>query len=231
MARKPTSSSVHDDRQASGDIVTMDSRDLFQLSMEFASAFVANNPTRTDDIKTVLQTALTTAVELVSSLPPGGVEMRGSLVEAGVRAMAASSPKAIAPPVQRIAMLVAGDPVAAQQSSPAEEPAAPARPVNVIEVQGQSYVQKPAVDPSESITDDYIVCLEDGRRMKTLKKHLMAKFGLTPEQYRTKWGLPADYPMACPSYSRTRSELAKRNSETLRDSRRAANSRRARMKA
>lgn len=225
---KPTSPAVHDDRGASENLAVMDSRELFQLSMEFASAFVANNPTRAEDIRNVLQTALSTAVDLVSSLPAGGVVMRGEVVDAGVRVMTGAQPAALPAPIQRIAMLVAGDPAdVATQAHEATE----TKPVNVIDVQGQGYVQKPAVDPAESITDEYIVCLEDGRRMKTLKKHLMAKFGLSPEQYRAKWGLPADYPMACPAYSRARSELAKKNGPTLLKSRQAAQAKRARQRA
>lgn len=79
--------------------------------------------------------------------------------------------------------------------------------------------QKPAVSPELSVHDDYIICLEDGRRMRTLKKHLAAKFGLTPTQYRIKWGLPPDYPMACPAYSRSRGLLAAQNKQKLSEAR------------
>jgi predicted transcriptional regulator len=68
----------------------------------------------------------------------------------------------------------------------------------------------PAVPVRKSITPDYIVCLEDGRKLKSLKRHLLAAFGLTPEAYREKWGLPKDYPMVAPNYAAARSELAKR---------------------
>lgn len=61
-----------------------------------------------------------------------------------------------------------------------------------------------------TVADDYIICLEDGRKMKTLSRHLRTHHGLTPEAYRTKWGLPADYPMTCAAYARTRSDVAKR---------------------
>ena len=60
-----------------------------------------------------------------------------------------------------------------------------------------------------SVTDDYIVCLEDGRKLKMLKRHLMTAYGMTPEQYRAKWGLKPDYPMVAPSYSAQRQTLAK----------------------
>lgn len=68
---------------------------------------------------------------------------------------------------------------------------------------------KPHVAASDSITDDYLVCLEDGLRFKSLKRHLRSKYGLTPDAYREKWGLPSDYPMVAPAYARRRSELAK----------------------
>lgn len=71
--------------------------------------------------------------------------------------------------------------------------------------------QKPAVSIKKSVHDDYIVCLEDGKQFKSLKRHLKSKFDMTPDEYRQKWGLPADYPMVAPNYSRRRSELAKTN--------------------
>jgi predicted transcriptional regulator len=67
----------------------------------------------------------------------------------------------------------------------------------------------PAVPVKKSITPDYIVCLEDGRQMKSLKRHLRSKYDLTPEQYRARWDLPADYPMVAPNYAAARSALAK----------------------
>lgn len=63
---------------------------------------------------------------------------------------------------------------------------------------------------SKSITQDYIVCLEDGRRLRTLKRHLRTAYAMTPEQYRAKWGLPRNYPMVAPSYAAYRSRLAKK---------------------
>lgn len=68
----------------------------------------------------------------------------------------------------------------------------------------------PAVPVAESITEDFLICLEDGKPFKSLKRHLRSKFDLTPEGYREKWGLPADYPMVAPGYAKERSELAKR---------------------
>ena len=69
--------------------------------------------------------------------------------------------------------------------------------------------QQPAVPITESITDEFLICLEDGKEFKSLKRHLRTKYQLSPEQYREKWGLPYDYPMVAPAYARQRSELAK----------------------
>jgi predicted transcriptional regulator len=82
-------------------------------------------------------------------------------------------------------------------SGKAPESAAPAQPL------------QPAVPIKKSVTNEYIVCLEDGRTFKSLKRHLRAKYDLSPEQYRAKWGLPPDYPMVAPSYAKARSDLAK----------------------
>lgn len=70
--------------------------------------------------------------------------------------------------------------------------------------------QKPAVPIRKSILPDYIVCLEDGKKLKMLKRHLQTTYGMTPEEYRAKWGLPADYPMVAPNYAQQRSEFAKK---------------------
>ena len=69
---------------------------------------------------------------------------------------------------------------------------------------------EPAVAPNKSVTHDHIICLEDGTKHKMLKRHLMSAFGLTPDQYRQRWGLPKDYPMVAPAYSKVRSALAKK---------------------
>lgn len=76
---------------------------------------------------------------------------------------------------------------------------APAAPVEL----------SPAVPVKKSITHDYIICLEDGKKFKSLKRHLRTRYDLSPEDYRAKWGLPADYPMVAPSYAAARSNLAK----------------------
>jgi len=68
---------------------------------------------------------------------------------------------------------------------------------------------KPAVSIRRSVTDEHIVCLEDGLKFKSLKRHLRSSYDLTPEQYRAKWGLPHDYPMVAPNYAEHRSKLAK----------------------
>ncbi len=68
----------------------------------------------------------------------------------------------------------------------------------------------PAVPIKKSVTDDHIICLEDGKKLKMLKRHLMAAYGMTPEQYREKWGLRPDYPMVAPNYAAKRQELAKK---------------------
>jgi predicted transcriptional regulator len=78
---------------------------------------------------------------------------------------------------------------------------APAAPIEVE-------AAKPAVSVRKSITPDFLICLEDGRKFKSLKRHL-SQLGLTPEEYRTKWNLPKDYPMVAPNYSASRSALAK----------------------
>lgn len=69
--------------------------------------------------------------------------------------------------------------------------------------------QKPAVPIRKSVTPDFIICLEDGKQFKTLRRHLMTAYDMTPEEYKAKWGLPSDYPMVAPNYAATRAQLAK----------------------
>ncbi len=76
-------------------------------------------------------------------------------------------------------------------------------------VKDETPEMKPAVNVRKSVTPDYLICLEDGKKFKSLKRHLRTHFNLTPEQYREKWGLPADYPMVAPNYATSRSRLAK----------------------
>jgi len=88
--------------------------------------------------------------------------------------------------------------LASAMQAPAE-----AKPADVVEL-------KPAVPVRKSLTPDYIICLEDGKKFKSLKRHLRTHYDLSPEQYREKWGLPLDYPMVAPNYAEARSSLAKK---------------------
>ena len=76
--------------------------------------------------------------------------------------------------------------------------------------EGPAKPQKPAVPIHRSVTPDYIICLEDGKKMKLLKRHLRAVFGLSPEEYRAKWNLPVDYPMVAANYAKRRAAFAKK---------------------
>jgi predicted transcriptional regulator len=69
---------------------------------------------------------------------------------------------------------------------------------------------KPAVPVRKSVTDDHIVCLEDGKKFKSLKRHLRTRYDMSPEEYREKWGLASDYPMVAPNYAKQRSDLARK---------------------
>lgn len=69
---------------------------------------------------------------------------------------------------------------------------------------------KPAIPVKKSITADYLICLEDGKKFKSLKRHLRTQYNMSPEQYREKWGLPPDYPMVAPNYAEARSQMAKK---------------------
>lgn len=77
------------------------------------------------------------------------------------------------------------------------------------EVAASSSAQKPAVPISRSVMPDYVVCLEDGARLKMMKRYLRCRFGLSPEEYRRKWKLPPEYPMVAPNYAKRRSDFAK----------------------
>mgnify|MGYP003642549732 CR=1 FL=1 len=80
--------------------------------------------------------------------------------------------------------------------------------VSGIEMKQESK-SKPAVSVAKSISDDYIVCLEDGKKLKMLKRYLRSQYNMSPDDYRRKWNLPSDYPMVAPAYSRKRSQFAK----------------------
>jgi predicted transcriptional regulator len=81
--------------------------------------------------------------------------------------------------------------------------------VGVVEPEPEPEVLKPAVSIKKSVMPDYIICLEDGKQFKSLKRHLRTQYGMSPEDYREKWGLPSDYPMVAPNYAEARSRLAK----------------------
>ncbi|MGZ3410950.1 MAG: MucR family transcriptional regulator [Xanthobacteraceae bacterium] len=83
--------------------------------------------------------------------------------------------------------------------------------LNVSDGRGGAVVEpaKPAIPVKKSVTDEYLVCLEDGKRFKSLKRHLRTRYDMSPDQYREKWGLPPDYPMVAPNYAEARSRLAK----------------------
>ena len=68
---------------------------------------------------------------------------------------------------------------------------------------------RPAIPVKKSVTNDFIICLEDGKKFKSLKRHLRTQYNMSPEEYREKWGLPPDYPMVAPAYAKARSALAK----------------------
>lgn len=81
---------------------------------------------------------------------------------------------------------------------------------NMQQTGGSATSPEPAVNVKKSVTADFIICLEDGKKFKSLKRHLRTRYGLSPDEYRNKWGLPSDYPMVAPNYAKERSNLAKR---------------------
>ncbi|PZA13227.1 MucR family transcriptional regulator [Rhodopseudomonas palustris] len=101
-------------------------------------------------------------------------------------------------PASEIPTLISQVHAALQRLSAGRPEAAPQEP------------SKPAVPVKKSVTPEYLICLEDGKRFKSLKRHLRTQYKMTPEQYREKWGLPADYPMVAPNYAVERSQLAKK---------------------
>ena len=88
--------------------------------------------------------------------------------------------------------------------------AALSRASNGVAAPAEREDSKPRVPVKKSVMPDYIICLEDGKKFKSLKRHLRTHYNLSPEEYREKWGLPPDYPMVAPNYARARSDLAKR---------------------
>jgi predicted transcriptional regulator len=81
--------------------------------------------------------------------------------------------------------------------------------LNQAEAERPAEKPKAAVTVAKSVTDEYIICLEDGKRLKMLKRYLRSNFGLSPDEYRKRWNLPADYPMVAPNYAKRRSDFAK----------------------
>ena len=103
--------------------------------------------------------------------------------------------------------------------------------VNALGGVEQKTEQKPAVPVKKSVTDDYLICLEDGKKLKMLKRYLRTQYDMSPEDYRRKWGLPADYPMVAPSYAKRRSEFAKQIGLGSQGGRKPAGKRAAKKKA
>ena len=91
----------------------------------------------------------------------------------------------------------------------ANNPMPPERLVQLLGELGILKVEGPKIDIEATVTDDYIICLEDGRKMKILKRHLQQTYNMTPEEYRRKWNLPDDYPMVAKNYGLARSAIAK----------------------
>lgn len=122
-----------------------------------------------------------------------------------------SVPKLMKLATQIVSAYVANNPVA-----PAELPQLIARVHAALaqasdgEAAATIEPQKPVVSIKDSVTPEYIICLNDGKRLKLLKRHLRTVYNMTPDEYRTKWGLPYDYPMVAPRYAASRSALAKK---------------------
>lgn len=115
-------------------------------------------------------------------------------------------------PIQSSAVQAENSSAPDQAKSAVREMAASARAqASAAPEQDRPVESRPAVPISESIHDDYLINLEDGKRYRSLRRHLMAKYGMSPADYRRKWGLPDDYPMVAPSYARERSEVAKKS--------------------
>jgi predicted transcriptional regulator len=116
----------------------------------------------------------------------------------------------LAQTVQIVASFVANNTVAVTDLPRLIEQTHSALKAQALPGAGEAARSRPAVPVKKSITPDYIVCLEDGKKLKMLKRHLMTAYNLTPEQYREKWDLPPDYPIVAPNYAAKRSELARK---------------------
>ena len=120
-------------------------------------------------------------------------------------------------PLAQLSSLIGDVHVSLKRLAPPEAPPAQVAPT-------------PAVPVKKSVNPDYIVCLEDGKKFKSLKRHLSSVYGMSPDEYRKKWNLPADYPMVAPNYAARRSELAKTMGLGRRQKKAAATARRGRRK-
>lgn len=179
--------------------------------VQVATAYFTRNPTRLDEIEQVIE-------RVERALAKVGCE--GD--EVGSEPTAPPASPAAGDPV---ALLAAGGPakvggIASDSEVSVVAPAA-APAVTEVNVEAGKDVQeqevlKPAVPIEESITDEFLICLEDGRKFQTLKRHLKAVYKMTPLQYIRRWGLPPNYPMVSPAYSRMRSRVAKEGGLGLR---------------
>jgi predicted transcriptional regulator len=116
--------------------------------------------------------------------------------------------------LQRLAAEIVAAYVSANSVSTAQLPDVIRSVIDALTLNGQADAakaepQKPAVSIRKSVTPDYLICLEDGKKLKMLKRHLRTTYGMSPQDYREKWGLAADYPMVAPNYAARRSEFAK----------------------
>lgn len=179
--------------------------DRLAAVVQVATAYFTRNPTRLDEIEQVIE------------------RVERALAKVGCDGDEVGS-EPTAPPASRdpVALLAPGGPadVGAIASDAVVAPAA-APAVTEVNVEAGKDVQeqevlKPAVPIEESITDEFLICLEDGRKFQTLKRHLKAVYKMTPLQYIRRWGLPPNYPMVSPAYSRMRSRVAKEGGLGLR---------------
>lgn len=122
-----------------------------------------------------------------------------------------NKPELIEMTVSIVSAYVGGNSVAADElPSIVETVYSTLRDLSVRPEGGNGNDLTPAVPIKKSITPEFIICLEDGKKFKSLKRHLRTRYGMSPEEYRARWGLPHDYPMVAPNYAKQRSDLAKR---------------------
>jgi len=168
---------------------------------QVASAFFSRNQTRLEDIDDVIariQRALSRVVPDDRSSPPQNDAPAASMVATVDHSGDVQTAKRLSP----VAQPEHDDTGAGPQPSGSPSAMPVAEPQPEIKL-------RPAVPIAESITDEFIICLEDGRKLQTLKRYLKAQYQMTPQQYIRKWGLSPNYPMVSPAYSRKRSAAAK----------------------